>query len=88
MPIPRMAALRCLIGGLPELGLPNAVGDRICFKRIVQTPGGIATFYDVGQGQRWERNIIVDGSPHLPANIRQWYGDSRGHWEGNRSSST
>ena len=25
----------------------------------------------------------MDGSPHLPANIRQWYGDSRGHWEGN-----
>ena len=22
-------------------------------------------------------------SPHLPADIRQWYGDSRGHWEGN-----
>jgi hypothetical protein len=25
----------------------------------------------------------MDGSPHLPASIRQWYGDSRGHWEGN-----
>src|SRR5262249_58817950 len=25
----------------------------------------------------------MDGSPHLPAGIRQWYGDSRGHWEGN-----
>jgi hypothetical protein len=25
----------------------------------------------------------MDGSPHLSANIRQWYGDSRGHWEGN-----
>jgi hypothetical protein len=24
----------------------------------------------------------MDGSPHLPANIRQWFGDSRGHWEG------
>jgi hypothetical protein len=23
----------------------------------------------------------MNGSPHLPANIRQWYGDSRGHWE-------
>ena len=40
-------------------------------------------FYDVGQGQGWQRNIVMDGSPHLPANIRQWYGDSRGHWEGN-----
>jgi hypothetical protein len=32
---------------------------------------------------RWQRNIVMDGSPHLPANIRQWFGDSRGHWEGN-----
>jgi hypothetical protein len=40
-------------------------------------------FYDVGMGQGWQRNIVMDGSPHLPANIRQWYGDSRGHWEGN-----
>jgi hypothetical protein len=77
------AALRCLTGGLPELGPLNAVGDRISFRRIVQTPGGISMFYDVGQGQGWQRNIVMDGSSHLPANIRQWYGDSRGHWEGN-----
>jgi hypothetical protein len=25
----------------------------------------------------------MDGSPHLPAGIRQWYGDSRGRWDGN-----
>ena len=49
----------------------------------MQTPGGIAIFYDVGQGQGWQRNIVMNGSPHLPADIRQWYGDSRGHWEGN-----
>src|SRR3984893_16427166 len=69
---------RCLTGGLPEFG--GATGS---FRRIVQTPGGVAIFYDVGQGQGWQRNIVMNGSPHLPANIRQWYGDSRGHWEGN-----
>jgi hypothetical protein len=69
---------RCLTGGLPEFG--GATGS---FRRIVQTPGGITMFYDVGQGQGWQRNIIMDGSPHLPASIRQWYGDSRGRWEGN-----
>jgi len=69
-------AERCLTGGLPEFG-------GISFRRIVQTPGGISMFYDVGQGQGWQRNIVMNGSPHLPANIRQWYGDSRGHWEGN-----
>jgi hypothetical protein len=68
---------RCLTGGLPEFA--GGIGS---FRRIVQTPGGISIFYDVGQGQGWQRNIVMDGSPHLPASIRQWYGDSRGHWEG------
>jgi hypothetical protein len=71
---------RCLTGGLPQLG-PQLFGGT--FRRIVQTPGGISMFYDVGMGHAWQRNIVMDGSPHLPANIRQWYGDSRGHWEGN-----
>ena len=70
---------RCLTGGLPEFG--TAFGGS--FRRIVQTPGGISMFYDVGQGQGWQRNIVMTGSPHLPASIRQWFGDSRGHWEGN-----
>jgi hypothetical protein len=70
---------RCLTGGLPELGAGNGGGS---FRRIVQTPAGITMYYDVGQGQGWQRNIVMNGSPHLPANIRQWYGDSRGHWEG------
>jgi hypothetical protein len=69
-------AERCLTGGLPEFGGPTG-----SFRRIVQTPGGISIFYDVGQGQGWQRNIVMNESPHLPANIRQWYGDSRGHWE-------
>jgi hypothetical protein len=71
-------AERCLTGGLPEFGTNNG-----SYRRIVQTPGGIAIFYDVGQGQGWQRNIVMNGSPHLPGHIRQWYGDSRGHWEGN-----
>jgi hypothetical protein len=70
---------RCLTGGLPEFG--SAFGGS--FRRIVQTPGGVSMFYDVGQGEGWQRNIVMDGSLHLPSNLRQWYGDSRGHWEGN-----
>jgi hypothetical protein len=68
---------RCLTMGLPEFGANTG-----SFRRIVQTPGGISIFYDVGQGQGWQRNIVMNDSPHLPPSIRQWYGDSRGHWEG------
>jgi hypothetical protein len=57
----------------------NAFGGS--FWRIVQTPGGISMFYEVPFGHGWQRNIVMDG-PHLPAKIRQWYGDSRGRWEG------
>jgi hypothetical protein len=70
-------AERCLTGGIPEFGGPTG-----SFRRVVQTPGGISIFYDVGQGQGWQRNIVMNGSPHLPASVRQWYGDSRGRWEG------
>jgi hypothetical protein len=70
---------RCLTIGLPEFGAGNGGGS---FRRIVQAPGGITIAYDVGQGQGWQRNIVMNGSPHLPAHIRQWFGDSRGRWEG------
>src|SRR5262249_31164310 len=57
-------AERCLTGGPLVFG-----GNTGSFRRIVQTPGGISMFYDVGQGQGWQRNIVMDASPHLPANI-------------------
>jgi hypothetical protein len=69
---------RCLGGGLPDFA--GAYGGS--FRRIVQTPGGITIFYDTGQGHGFQRNIVMNGSPHLPAHIRQWFGDSRGRWEG------
>ena len=69
---------RCMSGGLPDFG--TAYGGS--FRRIVQTPGGITIFYDTGQGQGFQRNIVMNGSPHLPSQIRQWWGDSRGRWEG------
>jgi len=70
---------RCLHSGLPEFG--SFFGGS--FRRIVQTPGGVSMFYDMNQGQGWQRNIVMNGSPHLAASVRQWFGDSRGHWEGN-----
>jgi hypothetical protein len=40
-------------------------------------------YYDIGQGQGYQRNVVMNGTPHLPKSIQQWWGDSRGHWEGN-----
>jgi hypothetical protein len=63
-----------------EIGVPETRG----YRRIVQGPGGeINIAYDVRQGQAWIRPIPMDAGPHLPSNVRQWRGDSRGHWEGN-----
>ena len=72
-PEDRSRSERCMAAVLPDFG---------GYRRVVQSPGSIAIFYDVGQGQGWQRNIPVDGSPHLPSHIRQRFGDSRGRWEG------
>ena len=72
-PEDRSMSERCMAAVLPDFG---------GFRRIVQSPGSVAIFYDVGQGQGWQRNIPVNGSPHLPPHIRLRFGDSRGHWEG------
>jgi len=45
---------------------------------IRQFPGYVVFLFDSGN-----RVIHLDGKPHLPANLKLWNGDSRGHWEGN-----
>jgi hypothetical protein len=77
-PEDRSLGERCLGGALPDFG--SFVGG---FSRIVQAPGQISIFYDMGPGQGRYRNIPITMAPHLPATIRQWWGDSRGRWEGN-----
>jgi len=47
--------------------------------QIVQGPGYVAILQEMIHDVRM---IPTDNSPHLPPNIRQWFGDSRGHWEG------
>ena len=48
--------------------------------QIIQGPGYVAIVVEMIHDVRV---IPTDGRPHLPSNIRQWLGDSRGHWEGN-----
>jgi hypothetical protein len=60
-------------GALPEFG---------GFRQIAQSPGSVSIFYDTGQGQGWHRVIPITSSQHLPPQVGQWWGDSRGRWEG------
>src|SRR5438552_6353183 len=47
--------------------------------QIAQAPGVVII---VAEMIHDARIITLDGRPHLPQNVRQWLGDSRGHWEG------
>ena len=58
--------------------LPDFTG----YRRIVQSPEAVSIFYDVGQGQGWQRIIPLSATPHIPQSTRERFGDSRGHWEG------
>jgi len=77
-PEDRTLGERCLNGTLPDFG--NFIGG---LSRIVQSPGVISMVYDLGPGLGRPRTIPITTSPHLPASIQQYWGDSRGHWEGN-----
>ncbi len=68
---------RCMLGRLPDFG--GAAGFVL---QVVQSPDAVSIFYDTGQGQGWQRVIPVTDRPHLPSELRQWRGDSRGRWEG------
>jgi hypothetical protein len=70
--------VRCLVwptSGPPML--PTAYNN---YYQIMQGPGYVAILTEMIHDIRI---IPLDGRPHIPANIRQWLGDSRGRWEGN-----
>ena len=72
-------ALRCVSWGVPRLGGRYGAGD-MSYYQIFQSPGFVVLYTEVGHEARV---IPLDGSPHLRSGLRQWNGDSRGHWEGN-----
>jgi hypothetical protein len=47
--------------------------------QIVQGTGYVAMVHEIDHSTRV---IPTDGRPHISQNIRQWQGDSVGHWEG------
>jgi hypothetical protein len=48
--------------------------------QIEQFPGYVVMIYE---GAEQYRIIYLDGRPHIGQGLKLWFGDSRGHWEGN-----
>jgi hypothetical protein len=72
----RSSLERCITWGLPTAILPGLYNNNI---RIVQGPGYVAITHEMVHDTRI---VPLDGRPGLSGKIHQWFGDSRGHWEG------
>jgi hypothetical protein len=70
----RSLAERCITYGSPQL-TPGYQS----YYQIVQTPQSVMILTEMIHDAR---KIPLDGGPHISSSIRQWDGDSRGHWEG------
>jgi len=67
---------RCITRGLPPSMFPFNYNNGI---RIHQAPGVVVIELEMVHEARV---IPVDGRPQLSPEIKQWMGESRGHWEG------
>ncbi len=68
---------RCVSRGLPGAMMPGFYNHNY---QILQTPDHIVIAVEMIHDARI---IPMDGRPHVENGIKQWLGDSRGHWEGN-----
>src|SRR6185295_16386578 len=68
---------RCITRGMPGAMSPSAYNNNY---RIVQSPGYVVVSIEMLGGTRV---IPTDGRTHVSTSLRQWMGDSVGHWEGN-----
>ena len=73
-PEDRSLAERCITYGSPQL-----VAGYQSYYEIVQSPDSVAIMTEMIHDARV---VPIGAAPHLPANIRTWLGDARGHWEG------
>jgi hypothetical protein len=67
---------RCITRGVPGDMFPAGYNNAY---QILQAPGYVVILAEMIHDAR----VIPLSGAHLPAGIRQWNGDSRGHWEGN-----
>ncbi|MCY3843493.1 MAG: hypothetical protein OXH69_08115 [Acidobacteria bacterium] len=76
-PEDRALGERCILGfnsGPPML--PSAYNNNV---QLFQTPDTVVILNEMVHNARI---VPLDGRPHLPSDVRQWVGDSRGRWEG------
>jgi len=67
---------RCITKGFPTVMMPLGYSNMY---QIFQNPEFVAIKYEVIHDVRI---IPLDGRPHVNSQLRQWWGDSRGRWEG------
>ena len=68
---------RCLLGF--NSGPPIVPSEYNNILQVLQTPDHVVIFTEMIHEARV---VPLDGRPHLPEDMHQWLGDSRGHWEG------
>ena len=68
---------RCITRMLPGVTFPTVYNANT---RLVQGPGYVAITYEMIHDTRI---IPIGQAPHISPSIRQYFGDSRGRWEGN-----
>ena len=68
---------RCITRGMPVSMLPRNYNNGI---RIMQSPGYVLIVLEMAHEVRI---IPTDGRPVLDKSIKEWLGESRGHWESN-----
>jgi hypothetical protein len=50
--------------------------------QIIQSPDSIGIYLEDDHAGGGNRVIFMDDRPHVAANVRNFLGDARGHWEG------
>jgi hypothetical protein len=65
---------RCLSFGAPYTG-----AGYNSYLQIIQSPTTVVVHQEMAHDARI---VPLDNTPHLVSSVRQWLGNSRGHWEG------
>jgi hypothetical protein len=76
-PEDRSLAERCLLFGAGPPMLPGPYNNNMM---VVQSRDHVVIFNEMIHDARI---VPLGGGPHLPAQLRRWQGDPRGHWDGN-----